>query len=209
MGKQQMSLDLVHDLQAVYRKTIDSMSRPGLISNITDQADKVNMEISCFGSTLVLVMMLFDTEVTFKVCSEREEEVSKLINQLTYAKAKELESADFILVLNDAQPGDLKKAFRRSYAGDLMDPHKAATLIIEADYVGNDRALTLTGPGIETECTIDVKTKDGWVDLRAEKTLNIPWELILSLQIGMTIFYVCRELLKLRNRWLDRWDMLP
>lgn len=174
MGKQQMVLDLVHDIQAVYRKTINSMSRPGLISNITDQADKVNMEISCFGSTLVLVRMLFDTEVTFKVCSEREAEVVKLINQLTYAKATEVESADYILILNDAKPEDFEEAFRGAYPGDLLDPHKAATLIIEADYVGNDHALTLTGPGIETECTIDVKTTDGWVDLRAEKNSEYP-----------------------------------
>lgn len=169
-----MTLDLVHDIQSVYRKTLDSMSRPGLISNITHQSEKANIEISCFGSTLVLVLMLFDTEVKFKVCSEREAEVAKFINQLTYAKATEVESADYILVLQDAKPEDLEKAFRNAYPGDLLDPHKAATLIIEVDYVGNDGGLTLMGPGIETECYVDVKATDSWVDLRAEKNSEYP-----------------------------------
>ena len=169
-----MKLDLVHDIQAAYRQTLDSMSRPGLISNIRDQADNLNMEIRCFGSTLVLALMLFDTEVKFKVCSKREVEVSKLINQLTYAKATEVESADYILVLNDAKAEDLEKAFRMAYPGDLLDPHKAATIIIEADAVSNEQNLTLTGPGIEKERSISVKTTDRWVDLRAEKNSEYP-----------------------------------
>jgi len=181
-----MKLDLVHDLQATYRKALDSMSRPGLISNIHTQANKVNMEISCFDSSLVLVLMLFDTEVKFKVCSEREEEVAKLINQLTYAKTTEVESADYILVLNDAKAEDVEKAFRMAYSGDLLDPHKAATMIIEANSVSNVRDLILTGPGIETECYINVKTTiDGWVDLRAEKNSEYP--------LGIDLIFVDRN----------------
>lgn len=169
-----MKLDLVHDLQAVYRKTLDAMSRPGLIGNIRNQADKVSMEFSCFDSTLVLALMLFDTEVKFKVCSEREADMAKLINQLTYAKATEVENADYILVLKDAKPEDLEMAFIMAYPGDLLDPHKAATIIIEADSVSNDRDLTLTGPGIETERYIDVKITGRWVDHRAEKNSEYP-----------------------------------
>ncbi|HBW34700.1 phosphonate C-P lyase system protein PhnH [Desulfosporosinus sp. BICA1-9] len=180
-----MNLDLVHDIQAAYRKTLDSMSRPGLIKNIRHQADKVQMESGCFDSTLVLVLMLLDTEVKFKVYSEREAEMAKLINQLTYAKATEVESADYILVLKDAKAEDLAVALRRAYPGDLLNPHKAATMIIEADSVSNERNLSLTGPGIETECYIDVKTSDGWVDLRAEKNSEYP--------MGIDLIFTDRE----------------
>jgi len=169
-----MKLDMVHDIQAAYRKTLDSMSRPGLISNIRNQADKVNMEIGSLDSTLVLVLMLLDTEVKFKVYSEREAEINKLINQLTYAKATEAESANYILILKDSKPEDFEEAFRKAYPGDLLDPHKAATIIAEAESLSNDRMLTLTGPGIETEHYINVKTIDGWVDLRAEKNSEYP-----------------------------------
>lgn len=173
-----MKLDLVHDIQAAYRKTLDSMSRPGLINNIREQASTIDMDIWCFNSTLVLTLMLLDTEVKFKICSEHEAEMAKLINQLTYAKATELESADYILVLHDCKPADLEKALHMAYPGDLLDPHKAATLIIETDLLSNDRNLTLTGPGIYKENYIDVKLSNQWVEIREEKTLSILWELI-------------------------------
>ncbi|MDO0825221.1 phosphonate C-P lyase system protein PhnH [Desulfosporosinus nitroreducens] len=171
-----MKLDLVHDLQEAYRKTLDSMSRPGLISNIQDQASKVALEISKFNppAPLVMVLMLFDTEVKFKVCSKREAEIAELINQLTYAKATEIENADFILVLNDADPEEFEQVINSACPGDLHDPHKAATIIIEADSVSNDRDLTLIGPGIEIESFISVRTSHNWVDLRADKNSEYP-----------------------------------
>ncbi len=169
-----MSLDLVHDVQAAYRQTVDSMARPGLIRNIHTQAEKVELRIGCFDSTLILILLFFDTEVKFKVCSKREDEIAKMINQLTYAKAEELESADFILVLHDAQPEDLEKALRTAYPGDLLNPHKAATIIVEVDSVSNDRDLILTGPGIEHESQIKVHTPNRWVDIRSEKNSEYP-----------------------------------
>lgn len=169
-----MSLHLVHDLQRAYRKTVDSMARPGLISNIKVQADKVDLETGCLKSTIVLVLMLFDNEVTFKVISEREAEITKLLNQLTYAKATETQAADFILVLRDAGPLGLEKALLAAYPGDLADPHKSATIIVEADALSNERNLVLTGPGIDRESHVKVQTTGNWVDLRAEKNSEYP-----------------------------------
>ncbi|HWQ41710.1 MAG TPA: phosphonate C-P lyase system protein PhnH [Desulfosporosinus sp.] len=172
-----MKLDLVHDLQRAYRKTLDSMSRPGVINNFRAQADKMDMEIACFDATLVLVLMLFNTEVKFYVCSKFEAEIAKLINQLTYAKKTEVQNADYILVLKDAQPEELARAIRLAYPGNLRDPHKAATIIIEADALSNERDLTLTGPGIEKESYVKVTTVttiDHWVDLRADKNSEYP-----------------------------------
>jgi len=169
-----MALDLVHDLQRAYRKMVDSMSRPGLISNIKAQADKVDLEIGCFKSTVVLVQMLFDTEVTFKVVSKREAEITKLLNQLTYAKAAEAQTADFILVLRDAGPFGLEKALIAACPGDLTDPHKSSTIIVEADALSNERDLALAGPGIDAESHIKVQTTGNWVGLRAEKNSEYP-----------------------------------
>ncbi len=169
-----MPLDLVHDLQRAYRKTVDSMSQPGLISSIKAQGDQVDLEIDCFKSTIVLALMLFDNEVTFKVISEREAEITKLLNQLTYAKATEAQIADFILVLHDAGPLDLEKALIAAYPGDLMDPHKSATIIVEVDALSNERYLALTGPGIDRESHVKVQTTGNWVDLRAEKNSEYP-----------------------------------
>lgn len=169
-----MPLDLVHDIQSAYRKMLDSMSRPGLISNISEQAGKLEVEIGCFSSTLILVLMLFDTEVRFKVFSQRAAEITKFINQLTYAKATEADDADFILLLNDAKEEDMAKALRTAYAGDLLNPHRAATIIVETDFLCNDNELILTGPGIAGKSYIKVKASGIWVDIRAEKNFEYP-----------------------------------
>ncbi|TEB14867.1 Alpha-D-ribose 1-methylphosphonate 5-triphosphate synthase subunit PhnH [Pelotomaculum sp. FP] len=169
-----MPLNLVHDLQRAYRKTVDAMSRPGLISSIKAQADKVDLEIGCFKSTIVLALMLFDNEVTFKVISEREAEITKLLNQLTYGKATEAQIADFIFVLHDAGPLDFEKALIAAHPGNLMDPHKSATIIVEANALSNERDLALTGPGIDRESHVKVQVKGNWVDLRAEKNSEYP-----------------------------------
>jgi len=202
-----MKLDMVHDIQAVYRKALDSMSRPGLISNIQDQAAKVNMEIGCFDSTIVLVLMLFDTEVKFKVFSEGEGEINKLIKQLTYAKATEAESANYILVSKDSKPQDFEEAFTKAYPGDLLDPHKAATIIIEADSLSNDQMLTLTGPGIENENYINVKTIDDWVGLRVRKNSEYPMGIDLIFTDPQANILCLPRTTQIAKRWLNRWGM--
>ncbi|SFG83149.1 alpha-D-ribose 1-methylphosphonate 5-triphosphate synthase subunit PhnH [Desulfotomaculum arcticum] len=169
-----MKLDLVHDIQRVYRKTVDAMSRPGLIVNIKDQAEKVDLEVGCFKSTVLLAMMLLDTETTFKVVSEREAEIAKFINHLTYAKGAETQSAGFILVLHDAKPLSLEETLKTACPGDLVDPHQSATIIVEADNLGYDGDLLLTGPGIDGERWIKVQTAGSWVDIRAEKNSEYP-----------------------------------
>lgn len=169
-----MPLDLIHDIQIAYRKVLDSMSRPGLIGRISEEAGKLEVEIGCYGSTLVLILMLFDTEVKFTVFSKRAEKIIKLINQLTYAKSTEVENADFVLILNDAGEEDMAKALRAAYPGDLLNPNQAATLIVEADFLCNDKELILTGPGIAGESYIKVKAGGSWVDIRAEKNCEYP-----------------------------------
>ena len=83
-----MQLDLVHDIQAVYRKTVDSMARPGLITNIHEQAAKLSLSTGAFNSSLILALMLFDTETKFKVYSLQETEITKWIknDRLRYLK---------------------------------------------------------------------------------------------------------------------------
>ncbi|KLU60269.1 alpha-D-ribose 1-methylphosphonate 5-triphosphate synthase subunit PhnH [Peptococcaceae bacterium CEB3] len=169
-----MNLDLVHDLQAVYRKTLASMSCPGLISNIREQAGKLDWETGCFSSTVLLILMLLDTEKRFKVYSEQEEATTWLINQLTYAQATETEQADFVLVLNTARVGDLEEALRRANPGNLLNPHKGATVFVEADALSGENELILCGPGIAGASYISVRTKGSWIEARAAKNFEYP-----------------------------------
>ena len=66
-----LKLDIVHDLQSVYRKMVDSTSRPGLISDLRKEAALVEDEDKqgCRPSLLLMALTLFDQEVSFKVFS--------------------------------------------------------------------------------------------------------------------------------------------
>jgi alpha-D-ribose 1-methylphosphonate 5-triphosphate synthase subunit PhnH len=169
-----MKLNFVHDIQIAYRSLLDSFSRPGTITSIDKQASKVDIETGCLPSTTVLMLMLLDTEVTFKVVSERERWITKTINQLTYAKAAEAKDADFIFVMNDATTGNLENAIHEAKTGNLINPHEAATLVIEADSVTTGESLVLSGPGIQKESGVSISLKGDWQEIRAEKNVEFP-----------------------------------
>lgn len=169
-----MKLDLVHDIQTAYRKVIDSMSRPGMISNISEESLRANFKTGCFPATEVLMLMLLDTEVTFKVISNREEEVTRLINQLTYAKTAEADQADFIFVLKDCDQETLETTMKSAKAGSLVNPHESAMMIIETDSVSCGSNLIMTGPGIAAEQAACISKADTWLGIREEKNAEYP-----------------------------------
>ncbi|WP_257349650.1 phosphonate C-P lyase system protein PhnH [Pseudalkalibacillus decolorationis] len=169
-----MQLDLVHDVQSAYRMLIDSMSRPGMISNLSEEARKVDFQTECSNSLIVIALTLLDTEVTFKVISEHEAEVTQFINQLTYAKSTTADQADYIFILQDATDEQLQKTIQMAKHGDLVNPQESATLIIEVDEVTAGRELMLRGPGIRTEEYVHISATGDWIDLRAEKNGDFP-----------------------------------
>lgn len=169
-----MKLDLVHDIQTAYRKVLDSMSRPGMIADIQEEAAKAEFQTGCSLSTEVIALMLLDTEVSFKVFSERADKISGMINQLTYAKTAEANEADFIFVLKDCKLHQLETAIRSAKTGSLVNPHESATLIIETESVSSGIDLVLTGPGIETGHAAGISAADTWLDLRNEKNIEFP-----------------------------------
>ncbi|KAF9120071.1 hypothetical protein BGX30_003388 [Mortierella sp. GBA39] len=139
-----------------YRKVVDSMSRPGLISDLTAEAAKADAQWGGLPVTWVLALMLLDTEVTFCICSQREAELTRLLNQLTFAARTEPEKADYIFVLHDANEGDLLKALQGAKVGTLADPHASATVIVESGELSGDFELSLKGPGIEDESFVRI-----------------------------------------------------
>ncbi|MDQ1000550.1 alpha-D-ribose 1-methylphosphonate 5-triphosphate synthase subunit PhnH [Neobacillus niacini] len=171
-----MTLDIVHDLQSVYRKLVDSTSRPGLISDLRKEAALVEEEDknSCSASVLLVAQTLFDQEVSFKVFSPQADSVSKTINQLTYAKPTEAKKADFLLILQDAEKGCFEEAINHAKVGTLKNPHKSAFLIVEAKSVTSGEALLLKGPGIHTTELIHMDVNETWVESRQEKNKEYP-----------------------------------
>lgn len=171
-----MTLDIVHDLQSVYRKLVDSTSRPGLISDLRKEAALVEEENpkGCSASVLLIALTLFDQEVSFKVFSPQADSVSKTINQLTYAKPTEAKKADFLLILQDAEKGSLEEAIINAKAGTLKNPHKSAFIIVEVESVTSGEALLLKGPGIHTTELVHLDVNENWVESRQEKNKEYP-----------------------------------
>lgn len=169
-----MNLDIVHDIQKTYRKVLNCMSRPGALENIIAESEKVDINIDFLKPTLVMMLMLLDAEVSFKVISEKEAEVTSFISQLTYAKAKPLKEADFIFVLSDAGESGVETAFRESKIGDLIDPHKSATIVIEAHELSNSNQFMLKGPGIEQVSFASFGLGEKWVAEREKKNIEYP-----------------------------------
>lgn len=171
-----MTLDIVHDLQSVYRKLVDSTSRPGLISDLRKEAALVEEEDQkgCSASVLLIALTLFDQEVSFKVFSKQADSVSKTINQLTYAKSTEAKKADFLLILQDAEKGSLEEAIIIAKAGTLKNPHSSAFIIVEVESVTSGEALLLKGPGIHSTELIYLDINENWMESRQEKNKEYP-----------------------------------
>lgn len=170
-----MKLDVVHDLQSVYRKVVNATSRPGTISNLRNEAKLVGKEHKpCSASLLLLALTLLDQEVSFKVYSDNADNDSRTINQLTYAKGVEVNEADFIFVFRDAQDGSLQEAIEQGKQGTLINPHKSATIIAEADIVTKGEGLLLTGPGIQKTQSVSVDLPGNWIQSRGQKNKEYP-----------------------------------
>jgi alpha-D-ribose 1-methylphosphonate 5-triphosphate synthase subunit PhnH len=204
-----LKLDIVHDLQSVYRKMVDSMSRPGLISDLTREAVLVEEEDikGCSASLLLLALTLFDQEVSFKVFSPQADTVSKTINQLTYAKPTEARKADFLLILQNAEKGSLEEAIINAKPGTLKNPHTSAIIIVEVVSVTSGEALLLKGPGIHTTELVHLAINENWMESRQEKNKEYP--------LGIDLIFIDQnhQLLSLprttqitRNRVIE-WDM--
>ncbi|MFM9278326.1 phosphonate C-P lyase system protein PhnH [Paenibacillus jiagnxiensis] len=167
-------LNQVHDIQQVYRKVVDALSRPGRVQDLSDVAGKEERRKDIYPATLVLARMLLDTEVTFKVFAENEEELTQLIRRLTYAKQAGASDADYIFIAHTALDDHLNEALHMAKIGDLDNPHQSATLIVELPSVYGGEQRILKGPGIEHTAVCAAQAPAGWERVREERNLEYP-----------------------------------
>lgn len=169
-----MSLDMVHDIQNVYRQLVDAMSRPGNVADITEVAGKLDQESGMAPVTQILAHLLLDTEVSFSVVSGREAQAAYLLSQLTYANETTLEDADFIFVLSDATSEQLSHVLSVAKIGELQDPHHSATVIIETLSLTGGPKLTFSGPGIQAVTQAEMQLSEDWIEIRGERNAEFP-----------------------------------
>ena len=178
-----MKLNMVHDIQSVYRKVLNAMARPGLIENLQKEAEKADIDINCYKSIFLIMMMLLDREVSFNIVSEKAIDVSSLISQMTYAKVKPLEEADYIFVLEDSCNEYLDMVIKKAKIGDLVDPNKSATIIAEFKCLDNGvNTLKFKGPGVRNLREVKISGETKWIKERSIKNQEYP--------LGVDLIYV-------------------
>ncbi|MGG0410726.1 phosphonate C-P lyase system protein PhnH [Peribacillus simplex] len=180
-----MNLDVVHDIQTVYRKLVTATSRPGTLVVLEREAKMLDVRMECLSSTILLARTVLDHEVTFKVISKEEAAVSRMINQLTYSKPVDLPDADFIFILHDASDEQMKEALNNAKVGNLLNPHESAMIILEVPDVTKGDSMILSGPGIQEESFISLPNVSAWLGVRNEKNIEFP--------LGIDMYFVDQQ----------------
>jgi alpha-D-ribose 1-methylphosphonate 5-triphosphate synthase subunit PhnH len=180
-----MNLDIVHDIQTVYRKLVTATSRPGTLVVLEREAKTLDVQMECLSSTILLARTVLDPEVTFKVIAKEEEAVSRMINQLTYSRPADLQEADFIFILHDASDEQMKEAMTKAKVGNLLNPHESAMIILEVPDVTKGDSMILSGPGIQEESFISLPNVSSWLGVRNEKNMEFP--------LGIDMYFVDQQ----------------
>ncbi len=170
-----MVLDVVHDLQEVYRKVIQIMSRPGRIENIQEFAEKNTFEWDGFDGSFLIAMMLLDGEVSFHVAEGEDSRLSAQLAKLTSARKSALQDADYVFLTRETDIQTIQNVFQQVKKGTLENPQSAATIIIEVNRpLANEGPITLKGPGIEKQETLFIDNGAAWLKDRAAVNKEYP-----------------------------------
>ena len=203
-----MKLDLIHDIQQVYRKVLNAMARPGVIEDISEASQKIDLAWGVYKGTLALMHMLLDTEVSYKMISKEEKAITQLVNQLTYAKATTTEEADYIFILEDASKDQIEEALAKAKIGSLIDPHISATVLMESPVITNEEKLLLKGPGIEKEHYLEVQISGDWVDWREKKNKEYPLGIDMIFVDSKSHIACLPRTTQILKTEVKSWDML-
>ena len=167
-----MKFDMVFDVQKGFRKVVEAFSYPGDIVSLKDEIQYLDMDWSCYPSTILLMYMLLDTDTSFAIDS-KDEKLAIQFSKMTYGKKLAMDQAAFVFVTRN-HTEQLSDIIDQAYCGTLEDPHQGATLIVECDRLLKDGSLCLSGCGILGEKQVQVKLEDEWVEAREEKNHEFP-----------------------------------
>ena len=146
--KQLHTFDEVLDSQKVFRRLLDAMANPGRRCGIRQQSEKL------FGGEaefLALAMTLLDASVSF--CVPENPELTEQIILLTHARPAPVEQADYLFVTRAEQLAQMIESVKE---GTLENPHSSATLLVKVPQGQPERAVLISGPGVDGQAEISV-----------------------------------------------------
>lgn len=145
---------IFHSTQQAFRKVLEALSFPGEVNFIEECPYDMSPLISQTG---LVCMTLLDSEVTFHV-AENNNEITKTIHAYTGSHTIDAGNADFIILPFSSTTEEMLKRLNQAKIGDLVRPHKSATIVIEVESLQSGFNYDLKGPGIKEanllNCTV-------------------------------------------------------
>ncbi|MEC1177913.1 phosphonate C-P lyase system protein PhnH [Metasolibacillus meyeri] len=162
-------METVHFTQRAFRTLLDCFARPGTVGEL-EREYVVN---GLYAETVTVCMSLLDGEVSFQTATEYQD-INQSIRALTGGQIKPLEQADFIIIPHGTEKEQLLKAVEAAKVGDLIDPQKSATIMIELDGITPAIMAQLSGPGIKKLEMVELAVYKEFIELRTNKNKEFP-----------------------------------
>jgi alpha-D-ribose 1-methylphosphonate 5-triphosphate synthase subunit PhnH len=194
----ELSFNRVHDTQAIYRVLLHAMSRPGLICELGNAVNGIDLPIGTSKAAAAIALTLLDGEVAFAVQMQGHEGWAETMQRLTYCKLVDVAAADYVFVDGIEELSFINQVQSQFIIGTLSSPEKSATVFIRVNNLLDNNSLSqdqgcslkLTGPGIQTEaiCFVDGLSL-AWIESRASLVEEYPLgvDLILYTENGKVI----------------------
>lgn len=169
-----------HHTEKGFRTILDALSFPGKIN----QLDKSKNDMEPFDSRTALVCeTLLDSEVTFHVVEEGQS-FAHILRVFTGSHLTDLDKADYVIIPEQTSVDRVVDSLSVVKIGNLVNPHKSATIIFEVGSLLKGYHYELIGPGIKTKnelhCTIHPEIIEKRREINAEYPLGIDFILIDS-----------------------------
>jgi alpha-D-ribose 1-methylphosphonate 5-triphosphate synthase subunit PhnH len=178
-----LSFDRVHDTQEVYRVLLHAMSRPGLVGELGDRINRIDIPVGTSKAAAAIALTLLDGEVAFAVQMLGHEAWAETIRRLTYCKLVDFAAADYVFVEGIEELSFISQVQSQLRIGTLSSPEKSATVCIRVDSFSKNESslqaqgwsLKLRGPGIQTETYCYVAGLSlAWIESRARLVEEYP-----------------------------------
>ena len=167
-----MNFDMVFDIQHAYRQIVHAFAYPGEIVSLKQEAEKLEVPLSCRAGTGVLLYMLLDADTSFCAISQ-DDQLAVNIARLTYCRNSTLQQAAHVLVTAECI-AQLRDIMQKLKTGTLEDPHLGATLIVECEALKQGNDLIFSGPGIYQTNTLASMLDTDWVEMRSVVNEEFP-----------------------------------
>ncbi|MGY4688340.1 phosphonate C-P lyase system protein PhnH [Salibacterium sp. K-3] len=181
-----MTFNLVHDSQAIYREMLEAVSRPGTISNIQTVSPKLP-DPHVNPGMMGIALTLLDGETSFALVPESLT-LSSYIHHKTGSREEKPEKADYIFLYDLSLDFSFAGVVETMKKGTLTNPHDSATLIVQVEsFTANHQAsYVLSGPGIAFESRIHIEgMPENWEKARQSANREFP--------TGIDLFFISED----------------